>query len=190
MVNTSPACPHCGETDKTYKISLLYLESAARLHQNQTANQPELDSLLDDLGSESNGQEPRSQLLNQFVRSFAPPLGEKHTTRRIHPDAMVIFFSLFSLLLVYQIAVSQPAQLPIIVILIAGSVLAYLLVRKTVVRRYDASVRKELEENARLDTAVTRWMHLYFCSRDKGVFDPEQNRFAPLEQISDLLNIA
>jgi hypothetical protein len=195
MNNHSPVCPHCGQADKTYKISLLYLESTARLHHHETENQPELDSLLADFHAERGGQDVQNQLLNQFTHSFAPPMDEKSMvvkrgSRRIHPDSMVIFFSLLALLIVFQIATTQPVQLPAIVILVAGSLLAYILARKTIVKRYEANVRKEQEESARAEIAMTRWMNLYFCSRDKGVFDPDQNRFAPLEQISDLFNIA
>jgi len=172
MNQTSPVCPNCGQADKTYKVSLLYLESAARFNHRDEGNQPELDELLIDLRSEISSQAAQNQLLSQILQSFSPPPGEKHITRRIHPDTMVIFFSLLALLLLYKIAVSQPAQLPIILILLVGSILAYLLGRKAVVRRYENHVRQEQEENARLETAVTRWTHLYFCSRDKGVFDP------------------
>ncbi len=190
MAHPSPVCPNCGQADKTYKVSLLYLESAARLKQRQEDNQPELDQLLDDLSPAISSQEDQHQLLAGFARAFSPPegaaSGQKQTFRRVHPDTMIIFFALFSLLIVYQVAVSQPAQLPIIAILLVGGLLAYLLTRKKLVQRFEDRVRREQEENKRLETAMTRWMHLYFCSRDKGVFDPAQNRFAPLEQMSDL----
>ncbi len=184
----SPTCPHCGQADKAYKVSLLYLESTARLYQRQAENQPELDGLLSDLLPADSNAITRPQILTRLLHSFTPPSGEKRLTRRIHPDGMVIFFGLILLILVYQVAMTQPAQLPAVLILICGSVLAYLLARKTVLRRYQARIRQEQEENARIEYAVARWMRLYFCSRDQGVFDPEQNQFVPLERMSDLLN--
>ncbi len=185
MTQSSPACPRCSQADKTYKVSLLYLESAARLNHHQQGDQPELDALLSDLSAETGSQ--ANSHLTRFVQHFAPPKGEKRTTRRIHPDSTVIFFALLSMLFIYQVAVSQPSQLPIILILLVGGILAYVLARKSIIKRYEERVRQEKEENTRMETAVTNWMNLYFCSRDQGVFIPGQNRFAPLEQMSDLL---
>jgi hypothetical protein len=168
-------------------VSLLYLESTARLHQRQAENQPELDGLLSDLLPENSNATAQTQLLTRLLRAFTPPSGEKHVTRRVHPDAMVIFFGLFLLLLAYRAATTQPGQLPAILILVCGSALAYLLARKAILRRYQERIRQEQEENARVENAVARWMRLYFCCRDQGIFDPEENQFVPLEQMSDLL---
>lgn len=186
MTQTPPACPHCGQADKTYKVTLLYLEITTRLQQGQAADQPELDNLLKDLDAVDCDLDTQNKLLSRLVRSLEPPKGETHTTRRAHPDSMVIFFSLLALLFVFQIAITRSPQLPFIVILLVGSILAYLLARKTIIGRYDSAVRKEREENERVESAISRWMGLYLCSRDKGIFDPEQNQYAPLEQISEL----
>ncbi len=187
-MTTSPTCPHCGQADKVYKVSLLYLESTARLNQRQAENQPELDGLLTDLLPANSNATTQAHLLSRFLRSFTPPSGEKRITRRIHPDTMVICFALFSLLVIYRIATTQPSQLPAILVLVCVSLMAYILARKSVLRRYQDRVRQEQEENARIESAIARWMRLYFCSRDQGVFDPQQNEFVPLEQMSDLLH--
>ncbi len=187
-MTSSPACPHCGQADKTYKVSLLYLESTARLHQRQAENQPELDGLLSDLLPANSNSITQTQLLTRLLHSFTPPSGEKHVTRRIHPDAMVTFFGLFLVLLAYRVATTQPGQLPVVLILVFGSALAYLLARKAILRRYEERIRQEQEENARIENAVARWMRLYFCSRDQGVFDPEQDQFVPLERMSELFS--
>ncbi len=187
-MTNSPTCPHCGQAGKSYKVSLLYLESTARLHQRQAENQPELDGVISDLLPANSSPTAQAQLLNRLLHSFTPPSGEKRMTRRIHPDMMVAFFGLFLLLLIYQIATTQPGQLPAALILAFGGVLVYLLARKTVLRRYQERIRQEQEENARIENAVARWMRLYFCSRDQGVFDPEQNQFVPLERMSELIN--
>ncbi len=186
-MTSSPTCPHCGQADKTYKVSLLYLESTARLYQRQAENQPELDGLLSDLLPANAHSITQAQLITRFLHSFTPPSGEKHVTRRVHPDAMVAFFGLFLLLLAYRAATTQPGQLPVILILICGSALAYLLARNAILKRYQERIRQEQEESARVENAVARWMRLYFCSRDQGVFDPEQDQFVPLERMSDLL---
>ncbi len=186
-MTSSPTCPHCGQADKTYKVSLLYLESTARLHQRQAEDQPELDGLLSDLLPANSSSTSQAQLLTRLLHSFTPPSGEKHITRRIHPDAMVIFFGIFLLLLAYRAATTQPGQLPAVLILVCGSALAYLLARKAILRRYEERIRQEQQENERIENAVARWMRLYFCSRDQGVFDPDEEPFVPLERMSETL---
>lgn len=187
MTSNAPACPHCKQADKTYKVSLLFLESTARLHQHQVDNQPELDGLLADLFDGRDSPVSQAQFLSRLSQTLTPPGGEKHTTRRIHPDSLVIFFTLLSSLIVYKVSTSKPDQLPIILMLLGGSILVYLIARKSVVRRYEEKIRQEKDENLRVENAISHWMRLYFCSRDQGVFVPEQNRFVPLERMSDLL---
>jgi hypothetical protein len=189
MPNSDLACPHCKQSDKTYKVSFLYVESTARLNHRQVENQPELDGLLADLLDGSGGPRAQTQFLTRLAQALTPPQGEaRRAARRVHPDAMVIFFTLLSSLIVYKVATTQAGQLPIILALLAGGILAYLLARKQVVRRYEEKARQEHAAQARLENAVSRWMHLYFCSRDRGVFLPEQNQLVPLERMSDLLN--
>lgn len=181
-----PGCPCCRRSDKTYKVSLLYLEASARLHRQETIDQPELDGLLADLYPQADSRIP-THILSQWITTFAPPEGEKRITRRIHPDGMVVGFSMIALLLLYQIATQQPESLPIAVILFFTVLLAYLLLRHPLLHRHAEQVRQEQEENQRIDQATEHWMRLFFCSRDRGVFAPGQERLVPLEQLSEYL---
>lgn len=183
-----PACPHCGHFDQTYKISLLYLECSARLHQKETINQPELDGMLNNLGIDVENQGVSPQLLSQMIQWFAPPEGEKQVTRTIHPDFIVLVFGLVAVFLVYQVSIYQSSQFPIAVIILAAAGLAYLLARKTIVTRYQARMIQEQETNRQVEQAINRWMRLYYCSRDQGIFNPDLNRFVPIEQMRTLLS--
>ena len=188
MVNRpSPVCSCCGQSDKTYKISLLYLEASARLNQKETANQPELNGLLDDLYPPLESANLNAQVLPDLIRAFAPPAGEKRVTRRIHPDGLVVGFSLMALLMLYQIAADQSESLPFAVIVMSTALLAYLLLRKPLVQRHVEQTQQEQEEHRRIEQATERWMQLYFCSRDKGVFIPGKDQLVPLEQMSNYL---
>lgn len=182
-----PPCPRCGLNDKTYKVSLIYLETSARLHHHETTNQPELEALLTDLDPVATPGKTTNQLLNQMVQSFSPPSGEKTITRRIHPDAMIAFLGVIGLVMIFQIVSTQPSQLPIFIILFAASLLAYSLFRRTILQRYQNSIRQEKEENEKVEKAISRWMRLYYCSRDQGFFDTQQNRFVPFEEMNAYL---
>ncbi len=188
MPGSSPVCPHCGMKDKTYKVSLLYIESTARLHHHETTNQPELDGLLRDLAPDPLQSAAQQQLLEKMIASFEPPSGKKQVTRRIHPDAMIVFLWLVGLLVIVQARSVNSPQLPMILLLLGATIVAYLTFRRIIVRRYQESVQKEKDEKEQVEEAISRWMRLYFCSREQIVFAPDENRFVPLEQMSELLS--
>lgn len=189
MLSTPPACPVCAHADRSYKISLLYLEASARLNHRESTNQPELDAVLVDVLPENCTDAEQTQVLNRMVTMFAPPSGQRQVTRRIHPDWMILFLFGIGLFIIFQIAKSQPGGLPVFVSLVGASLLAYLLLRKPILSRYDGLLAQERADKSRVERAVARWMRLYYCSRDQIIFDPEENRFVPLEQIADLVNV-
>lgn len=187
MLRQAPACPVCALADCAYKVSLLYLEASARLSHRETTNQPELDAVLRDLLPEDCTPADQNNLLNRMVTIFAPPAGERQVTRRIHPDWMILFLFGIGLFIMNQIAQSQPGSLPVFASLFGLTLLFYLLLRKPILRRFTALLAQEQDGKNRVERAVARWMRLYYCSRDQIVFDPEENRFVPLEQIADLV---
>jgi hypothetical protein len=180
-------CPQCRQSDKTYKVSLLYLEGTERLNHRETQNQPELNALIEDLLPGGNQPLAQSQLVARLVKNLTPPQGEKKVTRRLNPDSTVIFFGLIMLIVLYQVAVSRSSQAPILAVLLTGGLLAYLLARKTVVQRYAERVRHDQEETARVERAIGIWMRLHFCGRDQCVFDPDTDQFVSPEDIHRLL---
>lgn len=187
MNNTPIICPQCRQSDKTYKVSLLYLEGTERINHRETQNQPELSALLKDLAP-GNGRLPaQSQLVARLVKSFTPPQGEKRVMRHLNPDSTVIFFGLFMLIILYQVAMNRSPQAPVLAVLLTGGLLAYLLARKTVVQRYAERVHRDQEENARVERAIGVWMRLHFCGRDQCVFDPDTDQFVSPEDINRLL---
>lgn len=188
MPEIPPACPHCGQNDRTYKVSLLYLECSARYHHQDAANQPELDGLLSDLHHDANPS-TLSQLLSGLVNAFAPPSGAKQVARRIHPDFMVLFFGLIGVILVFQVGINQSGLFPTALLILCASVLAYLAARRPIIRRYELQMRQEKDKNDRVERSVSHWMRLYYCSRDQGVFDPQQDQLIPLEQMHQLLEL-
>lgn len=187
MINETPTvCPLCRQSDKTYKVSLLYLEGIERINHRVTGNQPEINSLINDLLPAADQAHAQNQLIARFVKDLAPPQGEKRVTRRIHPDSMVVFFGLVLLVVLYQVVANRSPQAPVLVVLFIGGLLAYLLARKTVIQRYLTRVQEEQQENARIERAIGIWMRLYFCSRDQHLFNPDTGQFALAEDVASL----
>lgn len=179
----SQSCPRCRQADQTYKVSQIYLESVTRLHGDEI-NQPELERLLADLCPDLSDCSERDHLAKQFAQVFAPPPGGEQPSRRLHPDAAFAVFLLMLLVLLYQIATAQANYLPYAVGVLVLGFLAYLFGRGQMLRRH----RKEQDSAPRAELALHRWGRLYFCSRDHGIFHPDDNRLVPLEEIQPYIN--
>jgi len=187
MENSPVICPHCRQSDKIYKVSQLYLEGTARINHQDTVDQQKLNNLIGELAPGETNSIAITQLLNRLIKIIAPPEGSKQMSRRIHPDSVVLFFGLLMLVILYQVAVTQPGQLPVLAIILGAGMLAYILARRTVVQRYADHLRREQEENNRVEHAVGKWMRLYFCSRDQGVFNPDTGQYTSTENLHELL---
>jgi hypothetical protein len=190
MAPSTLFCPQCNLADKVYKVSLLYLESSARLNRRERENQPTLEAVLVDLLPQNNSQAFEEQVVSRLIQTFSPPQGEKRVVRRIHPDALVGFFTLLCGFFIFQIASEQPRALPAALIILTAAGTAYLLARKSVIGIYEARKRQETEASEQVEKEVSRWMRLYFCSRDQAVFYPGEVSFAPAEQTRSFLREA
>jgi hypothetical protein len=186
MLNQAPVCPQCGQADKAYKVSLLYQESSARISHHEKDHQPELDGLLSDLAADPS--RASLQTLHRLMQSFAPPASENRPSRTLSPDIVAVAFGLIMLVLVSQVAARQPENFPLAVGILFAAGLAYLLFRRPIMQHYRARISEQQETDQRLQEATSRWMRLYYCSRDQGVFDPQQNRIVPVEQIQNLVH--
>lgn len=180
------ACPQCQLSDQVYKVSVIYLESSTRLKYDDELGQPELDRLLDDLCPDLSDCSERDHLARQFAQVFAPPGAAPATPNRLHPDLMFGIFLLLLLAMVFQIARAQPDALPAALVLLLAGILAYLLGRRWILRRFQAGNAQSAAQ--RVETTVKRWGQLYFCSRDRVVFHPDENRPVPLDQFQTYLN--
>lgn len=184
--NTQPACPSCGRSDHSQKVSLLYIAATTYLSHQKNADQNTLDAVLFDLipGDSEHG---RSNFLQQLVKHLSPPAGQKQISRPIHPDWMIIFGCAVGFIFIYQMSLADPGSLPIIVSLLSIGLLIYIITRRPLLNRYQERIGREREAFDRLDLATQRWMRLYLCSRDALVFDPERQVYVSFEQLNDLL---
>jgi hypothetical protein len=178
-----PTCPNCHQADKSFKVSLLYLEGSAWLSQHSLDQGGNLDQVMKEYLPDSSTKAAQDQFVTRLKALLAPPSGQKEAIRQIHPDGMVGFFLIVSIVIVYKALSSQPGSVPLILILIAAGFTAYFIFRKTLVSRYNMHKRQGQQEIARIEKAISRWMRTYFCARDQSVFDPITGQNASLEQV-------
>ncbi len=63
----------------------------------------------------------------------------------------------------------------------------YFWKRKLLIGKFESRMLAQRSETERVQGAIERWMKLYYCERDKGVFLPGVDRLVPISQISQYL---
>ncbi len=168
-------CPACQQSDQVAKVSTLYMEGIG-LRKISEQKDGEKDLLR-------YSNIPDKELA-KLVKKLSPPSsGKTQTVRPVHPDWIIAAFSAVLPVFLFGIYRSQPAGLfPILLILVLLYGL-YFLRRKALIARYHQGEIIRQEETRRIEIAIQRWMRLYYCSRDRGVFVPEKNLLIPVDQM-------
>lgn len=168
-------CPACGLSDRTDKVSTLYLLAIGgdRLAQDGQPIQPLAN--LGDLPAEE---------IRRIGRRFKPPASPRRApTRPLHPDLVVITFSLIVPLFLYRIYQTQPSVLPVVLLLLALAYGLYFWQRRRVIARFQRQVQAGKAAEERIRAAIERWMGLYYCQRDDLVFEPGSPVTAPADDL-------
>lgn len=179
-------CPTCGQADQVEKVSTIYLRGIEVKWRLGKAGPPD--------GAEAPPK--RSQLvdamppdeLQALTRRLVPPSAPKKApTRPIHPDMVVAALTLVSPIFLYGILTSQPGGLLVVLPLLAGFYAYYFWQRKKLIAKFQAQVAAQEAATARIDRGIQRWMKLYYCARDDGVFEPGVPALTPADQIAGIL---
>jgi hypothetical protein len=176
-------CPQCEQADHVEKVSTIYLVGIG------LKNQPAKDDIgatpikfkLADLSEAE---------LRSLARRLKPPASTKRLpSRPLHPDLIIITFSLVFPIFIYGILVSQsPTLLPVLIFLAAVYGL-YFWQRKAIIARFENRQAEQRTADERVRLAIERWMKLYYCANDDGVFTPSSEELVPADQMmSYLLN--
>jgi hypothetical protein len=179
-------CPECNQSDKVEKVSTLYvrgIEVKWRRGQaappEELANSAKRSRLADEM--------PKDELVALAVR-LAPPAGKKGTpVRALHPDHTVLALSLVAPIFLYGILTSQPSGLFVVLPLLAGFYAYYFWQRKRLVAKFLATQQAQKAAEQRIHTGVQRWMRLYYCARDDGIFEPGAREITPADQLAGWL---
>ena len=170
-------CPVCGQADQVEKTSTLYMIGIGL---NQTDSQEQVPN------PEIRRKPTPSQ--RALSRRLAPPASSKQVTMRlVHPDTVVIGFSLIAPVFLYGILTSQRTMfLPMLAILAAIYGL-YFWKRKTIIDRFEGQKASRQAADERIKRGIARWMKLYYCARDDGVFVPGGDELIPADQMAGYL---
>lgn len=170
MTSNVPVCPGCGKTEAVEKASTLYLRGLER-------SEP--------------GKPGPSQAERRLSQRLGPPSGRKESlTRPLHPDLQVLVYSLVAPVFLYGIWSSEPRMLlPVLGILAVGYA-AYFGWRSRLVEKYQQREQQKTAEIERVQRRIARWMELYYCAQDEGVFKPGEDELVSLEELPRYLESA
>jgi len=159
-------CPACGKSDQVEKVSAIYILGLERNRRSTSANNQAVPASA---SSPDPGEKPGLDY-RALSRRLAPPsAGKRLPTRPLHPDMVVIAYSLILPVFLYGILTSQrPLLLPLLGLL-AVSYGLYAWKRKTMIVKYESLVATRQAADERIKSGIERWMKLYYCARDDGV---------------------
>jgi hypothetical protein len=185
-VEKAPACASCGERERIVKLSRIYFDALSMIaHPGQAL--PWSLSLLKGNDTRRPGGIGRLRYYRGVVRMAAPPSGAGKITRRLHPDAVVLGFAAISGLVLLEMWKSRFQGLLPAAGLLAFALAAYLIGRRFVMRRYRRERDREAGESERVRAAVEKWMRLYYCGRERTVYDPKSGRMYPVDGLAGAL---
>ena len=166
------ACPVCGLSDQTDKASTLYVMAIGGDKLAPIEGEPQTAPL------NLTGIPP--QELRALGKRLKPPASPKRApTRPLHPNLVVVTFSLIIPLFLYRIYQNQPSVLPVVLALLAVLYILYLWGRKKIIARFERQVQANKASEERIRMGIERWMRLYYCRRDDIVFEPGLSPTAP-----------
>ena len=176
-------CPICNNSDLVDKVSKIYMSAIERKYASRSKPSPKpndtvnsilrIDSQLD------------SQGLLSLAKKLTPPsAGKSVPIRPIHPDLVVMVFSLIAPLFLYRILTTQASMMPWILLLLACFFGFYFVKRKSLIAKFEAQRLAQKSAEERIQRGIKRWMQLYYCARDDIVFNPLEAESVPV----DLLN--
>ncbi len=174
-------CPVCNQADRVDKVSTIYIEGIEKKRipfvKGAAANEAETDQLRPIMLSPSE--------LAHLSRKLTPPAsGKASLTRPIHPDMVVIAFSIILPIFLYNILSQQRAMLIPVLLVMTGFYGLYFFKRKAVVARFEQQQATRRAEQRRIERGIQTWMYLYYCARDDGVFLPGGREFIPVDQMT------
>lgn len=179
-------CPQCGQADQVEKVSAIYINAIEReKRKKKEPAPPGSDAETRKKTRLARIMDPRGEPL---ARRLAPPAsGKQVQTRPIHPDLPVISFSLVAPIFLIGIYTSQPAMLLPVILILACAYALYFWQRKAIVAKFEQQQTARRAAEERVKKGIERWMKLYYCARDDGVFEASSRELTPTDQMPGLL---
>ncbi len=169
-------CPVCGLSDQTDKASSLYVMGIAGNKLTPAEGEPQTTPL--------NLTDIPPQELHALGKRLKPPASPKKApTRPLHPDLVVVTFSLIIPLFLYRIYQNQASVLPAVLAVLALLYVLYIWQRKKIIARFERQVQANKASEERIRMGIERWMRLYYCRRDDIVFEPGLAAGVPADEM-------
>lgn len=185
MIKTPVVCPICAASDKTFKVSTIYIEALEGFKKGSELKI--LAQIVDDQNLLSATGILKTQTLRSVVSSFGPPSGGKQIIRPVSPNLVMMAFSLIAIFFLIQIYTTQREMFIPILILVAIVYLGYAIFYKQIYAKYTRQIQSNINIKTSYEAAIGKWMRLYYCARDDGVFDPVENQMVPLQSMETYL---
>jgi len=167
------ACPNCGQSEQVDKVSTIYLAGIGQSRLPAGAEPIHV-----------NFQNIPPDELRRLSRRLKPPATSKRApTRPIHPDMVVVTFSLIIPFFLYGMYESQAGILLPVLALLAVFYGLYLWKRKVIIARFERQVTTGKAAEERVRRGIERWMKLYYCLQDDGVFEVGKTELVPADQM-------
>jgi hypothetical protein len=179
-----PACPVCGKRNQSVPVRVLYF--AGIQNQNSASKS---DAAIDQSLPESFKQ-ISDQELTALSRRLKPPQSSKSPgLRPIHPDLVVLAFSLFVPFFLIKIYASQPSSVLPLIVLLAGMYGIYIWKRNSTLRSFNIEETRYKEKRNQNQRALQRWMDLHYCKCEDIIFIPKENQVYPVDQMTYFLHL-
>ena len=184
MVKKAETCPVCGESDKTLKVSQIYLESISKDDLIQGLGKKNLRMIF----SNEENEPYKGKITPGLIKAFTPPSGKSVMIRQVNPDQVMVLLVLISFFFLYNIYLQQPKALGLSGGLFAVLIGGYVVFRKAIKARYQRMLDEEKFANEKVKNSINYWMELYFCARDNIVYHPGRNISFNLSEMKEYLS--
>jgi hypothetical protein len=122
--------------------------------------------------------------IRQLSRRLKPPdSGKKPPLQPIHPDLVLIAFSLFAPFFLYQILRNQPNSFLPIMLILAAFYALYFWKRKNILDKFEHQKMERHAQDERVKMAIQRWMRLYYCPQEDIIFEAGEADAVPVDQV-------
>jgi hypothetical protein len=179
-------CPVCDQSDLVEKVSTLYITGIGLNRSSRQVNpQPGAETATPP-GDPMIGLSASE--LRLLSRRLKPPFSVKKVPfRSLHPDLVVLTFSLILPVFVYGIYTSQKNMLLPGLVILAAFYGIYFWRRKAMIAKFESQLEASKAANRRVEQSISRWMKLYYCAREDIVFQPGTGKYVPTDQMPGLL---
>lgn len=179
-------CPVCSQSDQVEKVSTIYISGIGLNRSVSQGSSPD-DGRTSQASSQVLAQYTPAELRALSRRLKPPSMGKRSPFPALHPDLIVLTFSLILPIFLYGILTSQPEALLPMAVLLVGLYGLYLWKRKALVIKFEIQRNASRAAQKRVEQSVGRWMKLYYCARDDCVFQPGTGSSVPADQMPGYL---